>query len=80
MTNFSIETHEQPIGLTLKTPADVALLLPRIALYVFNVLLTWQDRATQRHHLASLSDRRLRDMGLSHADVGGEVAKPFWRA
>lgn len=80
MTNFSMNTHVQPIGLTLKTPADILLLLPRTVLYVFNVLLIWQDRATQRHHLASLSDRRLRDMGVSHADVGGEVSKPFWRA
>ncbi len=80
MTNYTLHTHERPVGLSLKTPADLFLLLPRIVLYVFNTLLVWQDRATQRHHLASLSDRRLRDMGLSRADVGGEVAKPFWRA
>ena len=80
MTNFTLQTHEQPTALSLKTPADVALLLPRIVLYVFNILLVWQDRATQRYHLASLSDRRLQDMGLSRADVGGEIAKPFWKA
>ena len=80
MTNFTTHTQERPLGFALKTPADILLLLPRVVLYVFNTLLIWQERATERHHLASLSDRRLQDMGLTRGDIGTEIAKPFWRA
>jgi uncharacterized protein YjiS (DUF1127 family) len=40
----------------------------------------WHERIRQRHALARLDDRILRDIGLSPADVEGEVSKPFWRA
>ena len=43
-------------------------------------LLTWQERAQQRHALEQLSGRDLHDLGLSRADVAGEARKPFWRA
>ena len=42
-------------------------------------LLDWQDRATQRRHLASLEGHILKDLGLSRADVARETDKPFWR-
>ena len=44
------------------------------------VVYEWQRRASERHHLRQLDDRMLKDIGLSRADVGGEVAKPFWTA
>jgi uncharacterized protein YjiS (DUF1127 family) len=46
---------------------------------VFDLLLTWHERARQRRHLRSLDDHMLRDIGLSRADVEGEAEKPFWR-
>jgi uncharacterized protein YjiS (DUF1127 family) len=45
-----------------------------------NILLQWHERARQRYDLAELSDHVLKDLGLSRADVEGEVRKPFWRA
>jgi uncharacterized protein YjiS (DUF1127 family) len=45
----------------------------------FELLLAWQDRSRQRHHLESLDDYMLKDIGLSRADAEREVAKPFWR-
>ena len=39
----------------------------------------WGERVRERHVLASLDDRMLGDIGLSRADVDGEVSKPFWR-
>jgi uncharacterized protein YjiS (DUF1127 family) len=42
-------------------------------------LLTWQDRARQRHQLQCLSDHMLRDIGLTRADVLAESTRPFWR-
>jgi uncharacterized protein YjiS (DUF1127 family) len=42
-------------------------------------LLTWQERSRQRHHLESLSDHMLRDIGLTRADVMAETTKRFWQ-
>ncbi len=46
---------------------------------LWETLLTWQERASQRRHLASLEDRMLKDMGISRADAEREASKPFWR-
>ncbi|MEE8500205.1 MAG: DUF1127 domain-containing protein [Kiloniellales bacterium] len=43
-------------------------------------LLTWQERAQQRHALAQLDARMLKDVGLSRAEVDLELRKPFWHA
>jgi uncharacterized protein YjiS (DUF1127 family) len=37
------------------------------------------ERRRQRVALARLDDRMLRDIGLTSADVEGEVSKPFWK-
>lgn len=44
-----------------------------------DLLLTWHERTRQRRALGQLSDHMLADLGLSRADVEGEVEKPFWR-
>ena len=46
---------------------------------VLDQLMTWQERARQRHQLQSLSDHMLHDIGLGRADVEAETSKPFWR-
>ena len=46
----------------------------------FEILLLWQSRANQRHALARLDDRMLRDLGLSRSEAVWESRKPFWRA
>lgn len=45
----------------------------------FEQLAVWQERRRQRFTLARLDDRMLRDIGLTYADVEGEISKPFWR-
>ena len=45
-----------------------------------DLLLIWSDRMRQRRHLAELDDRLLRDIGVSRADVEGEISRPFWRS
>jgi uncharacterized protein YjiS (DUF1127 family) len=40
----------------------------------------WRSRARGRRDLAALSDRSLRDIGLSRSDALREIRKPFWRA
>ncbi len=47
---------------------------------VVDLLLTWQQRATERRHLGELDHRLLADVGISGADVEREAGKPFWRA
>jgi uncharacterized protein YjiS (DUF1127 family) len=39
----------------------------------------WRDRARQRRLLAQLTDRELRDIGLTRYDALEEWRKPFWR-
>jgi uncharacterized protein YjiS (DUF1127 family) len=43
-----------------------------------DALRTWQQRSRERHDLLSLSERLLRDIGLSHAAAEQEACKPFW--
>lgn len=43
------------------------------------LLLAWQQRARERHHLAALNDHMRRDLGLDDADIFRECRKPFWR-
>ena len=50
---------------------------PRVLL---DLLLLWQQRASERHHLAGLSEFHLKDIGFSRADVEAEIVKPFWQA
>ena len=44
------------------------------------ILLSWQRRDNERHVLAQLDDKILRDLGLSRSEVARELRKPFWRA
>ena len=53
----------------------LALWLRRAA----DLLLLWHGRARQRRQLQNLSDRMLRDIGLTRGDVMAESSKPFWR-
>jgi uncharacterized protein YjiS (DUF1127 family) len=44
------------------------------------VLRLWRRRIRDREDLAAMSERDLRDVRLSRADVVAELRKPFWRA
>jgi len=41
-------------------------------------ILEWRRRMRSRVALAHLSDRELRDIGLTCADADRECRKPFW--
>lgn len=43
-------------------------------------LETWRRRSTELRELARMTDRELRDLGLSSADVWHEIRHPVWRA
>jgi uncharacterized protein YjiS (DUF1127 family) len=40
----------------------------------------WRRRVRSRDELMGLSDRSLRDIGLSRCDAAAEARKPFWMA
>jgi uncharacterized protein YjiS (DUF1127 family) len=42
-------------------------------------LADWRRRIRSRAELLRFSDRQLRDIGVTRADVVREHAKPFWR-
>lgn len=52
----------------------------RLALGIVNLLIVWQQRLEDRDSLQRMADARLRDIGLTRAEVLGEAEKPFWRA
>ena len=44
------------------------------------LLRAWRRRARERAELGRLSDRELRDFGVSRGEAIAEAAKPVWRA
>ena len=52
---------------------------PRGSIRLIDLLLAWQDRATQRRQLAELDGSLLADIGLSRASAEHEAGKAFWR-
>jgi uncharacterized protein YjiS (DUF1127 family) len=63
----------------LQGAAGFVLTLVRLPLTVFEVLLVWQDRATERYRLQEIDSHQLKDIGLSPADIYKETSLPFWR-
>lgn len=47
---------------------------------VVNLMMIWQRRAEDREILRSMNDARLKDIGISRAEIAREADKPFWRA
>jgi uncharacterized protein YjiS (DUF1127 family) len=43
------------------------------------VMGAWIERSRQRHALAELDGRLLKDIGVTRAQAAREIAKPFWR-
>jgi uncharacterized protein YjiS (DUF1127 family) len=52
---------------------------PRRLVILYGAVREWWRRSRSRETLAQLSDRELRDVGLTRADVVRECGKPFWR-
>jgi uncharacterized protein YjiS (DUF1127 family) len=45
----------------------------------WTLITSWIERVRQRHALAALDERDLRDIGISRVDATREAQKPFWR-
>jgi uncharacterized protein YjiS (DUF1127 family) len=46
---------------------------------VLDAMYKSRQRIAERHLLASLDDRMLKDLGLSRCDVENEIRKRFWQ-
>ncbi len=46
---------------------------------VLDTLAIWGSRSRERQQLSELSDRMLKDIGLTRAQVAVEVGKYFWQ-
>lgn len=51
-----------------------------LARKVRETVATWQRRGQERRQLLAMTDRDLRDIGLSRLDALAHADKPFWRA
>jgi uncharacterized protein YjiS (DUF1127 family) len=58
---------------------DFAAYVAAVAVRGLDILLVWQERARQRHMLATMDDHLLRDIGLDRGAARQEADKPFWR-
>jgi uncharacterized protein YjiS (DUF1127 family) len=79
MRNTHCYELDQPFSLTREAPTNFWRGLLRAPVKAIDLVLLWQERASQRTHLASLDNHALRDIGLSRADVERETSLPFWR-
>lgn len=46
---------------------------------IIQTLELWRQRTEDRKQLAGLTERILKDAGISKLDAKLEIAKPFWR-
>jgi uncharacterized protein YjiS (DUF1127 family) len=46
---------------------------------VLGLTATWRRRARDRYALLAMSERDLRDIGVTRFDAVREAEKPFWR-
>ena len=48
--------------------------------WAISLVGTWRLRMRDRRELALMSEKSLRDLGLTRYDALQEIRKPFWRA
>lgn len=59
---------------------DRTRLLQQVLTKIGSELGEWRRRSRDRRALAAMSERSLRDIGLTRYDATYEASKPFWRA
>jgi uncharacterized protein YjiS (DUF1127 family) len=51
----------------------------QMAMSAFQKFASWIKRSAERRRLADMSDRELKDIGITRYDALMEWKKPFWR-
>ena len=80
MSNARCESFETPVAAFRGEQTGLTRSFGRALGAAVDKVYLWQERATQRNHLAALDDHRLKDLGISRAEAVREAAKPFWRS
>ena len=70
-------TNSQAIVLA---PGFRASRQPSLFARIAESLRLWRRRIRERDELSRLTERELRDMRVSHADVWNETSEWFWRS
>ena len=63
----------------VKPACDRTGVLYRVLARIGSEIGEWRRRLRDRRALATMSDRSLRDIGLTRYDADWEARKPFWR-
>ena len=74
----TIETNLSGAGSATIKPFRAFGKVRRVVVKCLQSIVIWQERAEQRHALSELSERMLKDIGVSHSDAYKEMRKPFW--
>jgi len=74
----TIDTNLTGAGSAAVKPLRAFGKVRRIVVKCVQSIVIWQERAEQRHALGELSERMLKDIGVSHSDAYKEMRKPFW--
>ncbi len=75
-----IETIGTSLASGLRPAAGFGGTARWVVVHTISLILTWQQRARERRHLASMDEHGLKDIGLTKVDVLREADKPFWQA
>jgi uncharacterized protein YjiS (DUF1127 family) len=62
-----------------RTPDVANASLTQVLRHGVVLLDKWWRRMQDRNQLANMTERELRDFGLSRQDADQEIRKPFWR-
>jgi hypothetical protein len=76
LTRFQTRFQEANLHATLLNRAVNLTQIVRRSVVLLN---RWWRRVEDRNRLSIMSERELRDIGLSHQDADCEIRKPFWR-
>jgi uncharacterized protein YjiS (DUF1127 family) len=74
-----IETIGSPLSSGLRPTVGFGGGVRWVVARAIGLVLTWQQRARERHQLASMDEFGLKDIGLTRVDVLRESDKPFWQ-
>jgi len=66
-------------GTSRRSPRPAQAQAARLIKRAMEPVLLWRARVRDRGELARLSDRMLRDIGITRQDAEREFRKPFWR-
>ena len=73
-----ISVAREPAAVRLRQDHPQAGAPERLIARMARTFAAWHRRACSRTQLARLSERELRDIGLTPAEAAWEYAKPFW--